>query len=66
MIIGVFIVASIAAIMTIVYLVLLLIDTYSYKINISYKSLRFLETIIIFCIITLVVLGVVWYAKKFW
>ena len=65
MTIGITIVASIAAIMTIIYLGLLLVDIYSYKIDISYKTFRFIKTIIIICIIMLIILGVIWYARKF-
>lgn len=66
MTIGIIIVASIAAIMTIIYLGLLLVDIYSYKIDINYKTFRFIKMIVIVCIIMLVMLGVIWYARKFW
>lgn len=65
MTIGIIIVASIAAIMTIIYLGLLLVDIYSYKIDISYKTFRFIKMIVIICIIMLIILGVIWYARKF-
>lgn len=65
MTIGIIIVASIAAIMTIIYLGLLLVDIYSYRINISHKTFRFIQIVVIVCVIILVVLGVVWYARKF-
>lgn len=65
MTIGIIIVASIAAIMTIIYLGLLLVDIYSYKIDITHKTFRFIKTIIIICIIMLIILGVIWYARKF-
>lgn len=65
MIIGVIIVVSIAAIMTVVYLALLLIDVYSYKIVISRNTFRHIKTTIIICIIVLFILGVIWYARKF-